>query len=208
MGWTPLILQMENKNVLIVGAGEVGDRRARRFLEAGANVNIIGKNVSNDLIKLGVDLKDEKELRNWVNWSDIVVVATSDHKLNDYVADIAKYKLLNRADYPDEGNLIVPSSFSIADIQISIFTGGKSPLMAKELRKRIQKLITPEDVLQLEIQDFTRGILKEKIGDQKKRRTYLYEILNDEIISENIKAGNIENAKKRVIEKLDVKFPG
>ena len=42
MGWTPLFLEMHQKNVLIVGAGEVGERRARRFLEAGANVVVLG----------------------------------------------------------------------------------------------------------------------------------------------------------------------
>jgi len=202
MGWTLLILQMNNKNVLIVGAGEVGDRRARRFAEAGANVVIIGRNISKDLIELGVISKPQEEVKKWVDWSDIVIVATNNHELNDHVAELAKDKLLNRADFPDNGNLIVPSSFSIGDVQISIFTGGKSPLMAKELRKRIQKIITLEDIMQLEIQDFTRNILKEKIEDQKKRRTYLYEVLNDEIIGEYIKAGNIEDAKKHVRQKL------
>jgi len=204
MGWTLLILQMNNKNVLIVGAGEVGDRRARRFAEAGANVVIIGRNISKDLIELGVISKPQEEVKKWVDWSDIVIVATNNQELNDHVAELAKDKLLNRADFPDNGNLIVPSSFSIGDVQISIFTGGKSPLMAKELRKRIQKIITPEDIMQLEIQDFTRNILKEKIEDQKKRRTYLYEVLNDEIIGEYIKAGNIEDAKKHVRQKLDL----
>ncbi|MDI6723713.1 MAG: bifunctional precorrin-2 dehydrogenase/sirohydrochlorin ferrochelatase [Methanobacterium sp.] len=204
MGWTLLILQMNNKNVLIVGAGEVGDRRARRFAEAGANVVIIGRNISKDLIELGVISKPQEEVKKWVDWSDIVIVATNNQELNDHVAELAKDKLLNRADFPDNGNLIVPSSFSIGDVQISIFTGGKSPLMAKELRKRIQKIITLEDIMQLEIQDFTRNILKEKIEDQKKRRTYLYEVLNDEIIGEYIKAGNIEDAKKHVRQKLDL----
>jgi len=203
MSWTPLILQMDNKNILIVGAGEVGSRRARRFIEANANVVIIGKNVPKDLLELGVVSKPQDELDEWLKWSEIVIVATNDHKLNDYVAEIAGDKLLNRADFPEEGNLIVPSSFSIGDVQLSIFTSCKSPLMAKELRKKIQRIITPEDILHLELQDYARNILKQKIEDQKKRRTYLYEILNDEIIREYIKVGNIEDAKKRVRQKLD-----
>jgi precorrin-2 dehydrogenase/sirohydrochlorin ferrochelatase len=195
---------MENKNVLIVGAGEVGDRRARRFIEARASVVIIGRNISEDLIKLGAIPKPQEELEKWVKWSDIVVTATNDHELNDNVAELAEDKLLNRADYPEDGNLMVPSSFSIGDVQLSIFTGGKSPLMAKELRKKIQNTITPEDIFQLELQDFTRNILKEKIGNQRKRRAYLYEILNDEIIREYIKVGNIGDAKKHIIKKLDL----
>jgi precorrin-2 dehydrogenase/sirohydrochlorin ferrochelatase len=198
MGWTPLFLQMENKNVLIVGAGEVGSRRARRFLDSGANVTIIDREVLNDLIELGASFKPLDEIEKWVKWSDLVVVATGDHELNEYVAKLSAEKLLNRADHPNEGNLIVPSFFSIGDVQFCIFTKGKSPLMAKELRKKIQKVIKEEDILQLELQNFTRNILKEKIDDQKKRRDYLYEILNDETIQEYLKQGNLEDAKKHV----------
>lgn len=204
MGWTPLFLQMENKNVLIVGAGEVGSRRARRFIESGANVTITEREVPNNLIELGASFKPLNEVEKWVQWSDLVVVATGDHELNECVAKLAGGKLLNRADYPDEGNLIVPSSFYIGDVQFCIFTQGKSPLMAKELRKKIQKVIKGEDILQLELQNFTRNILKEKINDQKKRRDYLYEILNDENIIEYLKQGNLEDAKKYV--KLHLAF--
>ena len=203
MGWTPLFMQMENKNVLIVGAGEVGSRRALRFIEAGANVTIIGRETSEELSDLGALCKPVSEIEKWVEWSEIVVVATGDHDLNEKVAKLASYKLLNRADYPEEGNLIVPSSFFIGDVQLCIFTGGKSPLMAKELRKRIKNLITEEDILQLELQDFTRNILKEKIENQKKRRDYLYEILNDENINRLLNERNLEDAKKYVMNLLN-----
>lgn len=198
MGWTPLFLQLENKNVLIVGAGEVGSRRARRFIESGANVTVIERNIPYDLIDLGATFKPLTEIEKWVEWSDLVVVATGDPELNERVAKLAGGKLLNRADMPDEGNLIIPSSFSIGDVQFSIFTKGKSPLMAKELRKRIQKVIMEEDILQLELQNFTRNILKESMDDQKKRRDYLYKILNDKNIREYLKQGNLEDAKRYV----------
>ncbi|HML06433.1 MAG TPA: bifunctional precorrin-2 dehydrogenase/sirohydrochlorin ferrochelatase [Methanobacterium sp.] len=198
MGWTPLFLQMDEKNVLIVGAGEVGSRRALRFLKAGASVIIIGKNCPEELKELGAVCKPVVEVEKWIKWSDIVVVATGDHELNKKVADLASNKLLNRADYPEEGDLIVPSSFFIGDVQLCIFTGGKSPLMAKELRKKIQNVIKEEDILQLELQNFTRNILKEKVDDQKKRRYYLYEILNDENISELLNEGNLNGAKNYV----------
>lgn len=55
MGWTPLYLEMSDKNVLVVGAGEVGQRRALRFLDAGANVVISGGKVPTQLIKLGLN---------------------------------------------------------------------------------------------------------------------------------------------------------
>lgn len=205
MGWTPLFLKMDTKKVLIVGAGEVGERRAKRFLESGADVVIIGKDVSNDLVVLGASIKPLDEVEEWVEWSDIVIAATSDHSLNQLIAELADEKLLNRADYPQKGNLIVPSSFFVGDVQICIFTSGKSPLMAKELRKRIQKIIKEEDILKLELQNFARNILKEKIKDQKERRLFLYRILNDEDIERYLKNGDMESAKG-YIEELIQKF--
>jgi precorrin-2 dehydrogenase/sirohydrochlorin ferrochelatase len=196
MGWTPLYLNMAEKKVLIVGSGEVGSRRCERFLDAGAKVVLIGDHVNDDLVQLGAIVKSIDELDHWIDWADIVVAASGDHELNNRVGEISGNKLINRADNPNDGNLIVPSSFFIGDVQICIFTGGKSPLMSKELRKKIQKVIKPEDIYQLELQYYARNILKQNIDDQKTRREYLYKILEDLKIKELLNKGDLESAKK------------
>lgn len=198
MGWTPLYLEMKDKKVLIVGSGEVGSRRALRFLNAGAEVIILGNQIDDELITKGASLESADEAEKWIKWADLVVVASGDSNFNQNIADLAEGKLLNRADKPDEGNMIVPSSFFIGDVQISIFTQKKSPLMAKELRKKIQKVISEEDILQLDLQSYTRNILKDKVKGQKNRRTYLYQLLNDENIKNFLEEGKIEEAKSYV----------
>jgi len=195
MGWTPLFLEMHQKNVLIVGAGEVGERRARRFLEVGANVVVLGSHAPPEILELGASLKPLKDAAKWVEWADLVVTATPDTDLNQKLADLAGSKLVNRADEPEKGNFIVPSSFFIGDVQICVYTSGKSPLMAKELRKKIQKVIKTEDVLQLELQDFARNILKERVEDQKTRKKHLYQILNDEKVKTFLEDRDINGAK-------------
>jgi precorrin-2 dehydrogenase / sirohydrochlorin ferrochelatase len=206
MGWTPLYLEMQEKNVLVVGAGEVGQRRALRFLKSGANVIITAGHPSDELKEMGAIYKSRKELPELVDWADLVVVASGDPQLNQEVAHLAKNKLINRADHPEEGNLIVPSSFFIKDVQFSIFTQGKSPLMAKELRKRIQAMIKEEDILKMELQHFTRQLLKEKIHGQKNRRDYLYQILNDKKINELLDKGELEEAQAYVTLLLETQY--
>jgi precorrin-2 dehydrogenase/sirohydrochlorin ferrochelatase len=198
MGWTPLFLDMKDRHVLVVGAGEVGERRALRFLETGAQVFITGGTVSEDLKSKGALEKSLKHLEKLVDWADLVVVASGDETLNQKIGEMASEKLLNRADKPENGNMIVPSSFFIGDVQICIFTQGKSPLMARQLRKKIQKVIKPEDVLQLELQHFTREILKGRLHNQKERREVLYQILNDEKIKRLLEEGDLLAAQKRV----------
>ena len=203
MGWTPLYLDMQDKNVLVVGSGEVGQRRAKRFLNSGANVIITAGHASDKLKKMGAVYKPREEIQKWADWADLVVVASGDSQLNQEATFLSKDKLLNRADFPEEGNLIVPSSFSIEDVQFSIFTQGKSPLMAKELRKRIQSVVKKKDILQLELQHFTRQLLKEKVTDQKKRRDYLYQILNDKKINEFLDNGKVDQAQVYVTQLLE-----
>ena len=195
MDWTSLYLKTADLNVFVLGTGEVATRRANRFLDHGANVKLAGNSLSEELEHKGAVLCSSDDVDELVNWADLVVVASGDEKLCDYVCDIAQDKLINRADYPQKGDIIVPTSFNIGEIEISIFTNGKSPLMARQLRKKIQSIITEEDILEIELQDYARTELKKVVEDQKERRKYLYEILEDERINDFIENGEIDEAK-------------
>lgn len=195
MDWTSIYLKTSNLNVFILGTGEVATRRANKFLDHGANVKLAGDNLADELVSKGAILCSTEDVDDLVEWADFVVIASGDRTLSNYVSKIAEDKLLNRADFPSEGNVIVPTSFNIGDIEISIFTGGKSPLMARQLRKKIQSIITEEDILEIELQDYARNKLKGIVQDQKDRRKCLYEIFEDEKINVLIKNRNIVEAK-------------
>lgn len=195
MNWTSLYLNTDNLNVFILGTGEVATRRADKFLDHGANVRLAGSSLSDELEHKGAVLCSVDDVDELVKWSDLVVVASGDEELCDYVSGIAQNKLINRADFPQKGDIIVPTSFNIGEIEISIFTNGKSPLMARQLRKKIQSIITEEDVLEIELQDYARSRLKECVENQKERRQYLYEIFEDEQINDFIENGEIDSAK-------------
>jgi len=195
MDWTSIYLKTSTLNVFILGTGEVATRRANKFLDHGANVKMAGNDLSDDLADKGAQLYSTDDVDELVEWADLVVVASGDEEMSDYVSKISGDKLINRADYPLNGNVIVPTSFNIADIEISIFTNGKSPLMARQLRKKIQSIITEEDILEIELQDYARSKLKGAVENQKERRKYLYEIFEDEKINEFIDNRQIDEAK-------------
>ena len=195
MDWTSIYLKTSNLNVFILGTGEVATRRANKFLDHGANVKLAGDNLADELVSKGAILCSTEDVDDLVEWSDFVVIASGDRTLSNYVSKIAEDKLLNRADFPSEGNVIVQPLFPLGDIQISISTGRKRPLMARQLRKKIQSIITEEDILEIELQDYARNKLKGIVQDQKDRRKCLYEIFEDEKINVLIKNRNIVEAK-------------
>ncbi|MBO5152087.1 MAG: bifunctional precorrin-2 dehydrogenase/sirohydrochlorin ferrochelatase [Methanobrevibacter sp.] len=200
MDWTALYLKTSGLKVFILGTGEVASRRANKFLDHGAIVRLAGNSISDDIKSKGAELYSTDDVDDLIDWADLVVVASADKDLSNYVSEMSEDKLLNRADFPYDGDIIVPTSFNISDIEISIFTNGKSPLMARQLRKKIQSIITEEDILEIELQDYSRSLLKEIIPDQKERRKYLYEIFEDENIQELIKTREIDKAKAVINE--------
>lgn len=198
MDWTSIYLKTSDFHVFILGTGEVATRRANKFLNHGATVKLAGNYLDGELKDKGAVLCSTEDVDELVEWADLVVIASGDEELSDYVSKISGDKLINRADYPYEGNVIVPTSFSIGDVEISIFTNGKSPLMARQLRKRIQSIITEEDILEIELQDYARKELKGIVDDQKVRREYLYKIFDDEKINDLIKNNKVDEAKKHI----------
>lgn len=209
MALTSLFLDMENKNVLIIGTGSVGVRRARRFLKADANVKIITKEIDdeikNEFLLKGATFHSNSELDELIDKCDLVVVATNDLEFNEEIAIKAKDKLVNCSSNISLSNVIVPSTFDIGSVTVSLYTGSKSPLMAKTLRKKIQSIITDEDIMYIELQEYIRDLLKRHVKSQKERKEHMVNFNNDEKIKRFIENKELDNAKsyvKTIIEKI------
>lgn len=75
-------------------------------------------------------------------------------------------------------------------------------MMAKELRKKIQSVITPEDILNIELQERIRELLKNNIDSQVERKKYMIKIKEDPNIQKFIKDNDIESAVEYVQKEL------
>ena len=107
-------------------------------------------------------------------------------------------------DNPALSDFILPAVAHVGDVKIAVSTAGKALLWRRVLRERIEKLITPEDLLEIELQANMRGILKEQVADPKMRSKMLYEILNNDNIKQALKEGKLREAQEiamKLIEK-------
>jgi len=115
----PLYIEFKGKNVLVIGGGGVGTLRAKKFIEAGANVKVLSLDFSDELRKLEKEGKvklirsdafNEKLLEDLIPKSDLVVVAIPNLKINDIVWRIAKKckTLVNLANDAERTEVVVP----------------------------------------------------------------------------------------------------
>jgi precorrin-2 dehydrogenase/sirohydrochlorin ferrochelatase len=181
-------------------------------LDAGSRVLVISRNFSEGILNLHankridllkMEIKDgEAFVKQLSPKPDLLAVATSDHEINAKLAKTAKAQgfMVYVADNPAMSDFIMPAISKIGEVRITVSTGGKSPAMAKTLRERIERLITKQDLLHIELQEHMRAILKKQVGEQKTRKIILYQILEDERVNELLKEGKLNQAKKEAIK--------
>ena len=197
----PVVLSNNSWNAAVFGGGKVAERRVMKLLDAGMNIEVFSKRfsagltkVSNSNLKL-VTIDLNKTVIDYKKF-DIIFIATDDRTLNNKLESESKKecKLVNRVDKIVD--FMVPATIEMDNIKISISTTGKSPAMAKEIKKRLKKLLTEEDLLSIELQEFTRYKLKEKVKNQKMRRAFIKEIMTDIEVKYLISKGDLKKAKK------------
>ncbi len=201
-------LKMLGKNVVIVGGGVESYRKTMDFLEAGAAILVVSKTFSDKIEQLAqngkVKLRQEEVknatdfMRNFNPKPDIVVAVTNDHELNAELVRCSKANgwMVYAADNPEVSDFILPAVAKVGEIQIGISTGGKSPAMASVLRRRIENILTQEDLLQIKLQNYLRKTLKDKIQEQKIRKNLLYSIMENLDIKKALEEGKFQEAQE------------
>jgi precorrin-2 dehydrogenase/sirohydrochlorin ferrochelatase len=191
----PLMIDLHEKEIVIFGGGEVGERKASLFCEH-AKVKVVSREFTSELARFHeegkielIKVKDigENEIASFLNNAFIVIPATNDPVFNDKIAKIAKDhgKFINRVD--DIGDIIVPSVIRRGEIVIGISTGGQSPALSKYIRQKIEEVITPEFAHMSRLQNEIREKLKSMVDDQKKRKDILWNVINDKDVWDSLR---------------------
>ena len=146
MPYYPIYLRLGGKPVLVVGAGRVGLRKTRGLLEAGAQVTVVAPRGQPAFEKLAVRRLRRRFRKSDLNGTALAFAATDDRKVNHLVAVEAKRRGIpvNVADAPAECDFLVPSRVRLSDVQIAISTGGRSPRLAAELRRKLESLLAEQ----------------------------------------------------------------
>ncbi len=165
MRYYPVYLDIRNRTCLVVGGGAVGTRKARTLLRAGARVKVVSPEVTADLEALANEDHIRLHRRPYTaeDLEDVFLVfgTTDDRELNRAISEDAGRCgiLCNIADQPDRGQFVLPSVVDRGDLLISISTSGKSPALARRIRRRLENDYGDEYALMIELLGALRRML-------------------------------------------------
>ena len=209
--------KLDGKTVIVVGGGSESYRKIQSLVDSGAKIWVISKDFSSDVQKLNeakkvalvkTEIQDAKAFVDGLNPKpDILLAVTNDSKLNLNLVKSAKSSgcIVYAVDNPALSDFIFPAVARVGDVKIAVSTSGKSPAMASVLRQRIEQMITPEDLLEIQLQSHVRRFLKERVSDPKVRSKMLYEILNNDNIKQVLKEGKLCEAQEIAMKLLQKK---
>lgn len=205
----PILLKLDGRLCLVVGGGQVAGRKASSLVTAGASVRIVAPEISGEAKTL-VDANKAEWLKEefapeHLDGAFLAIASTDNEEVNKTVFNeaVAKAIPVNVVDKPDLCTFIVPSVTRRGDLIIATSTSGKSPAVAKMLRKKMENEFGEEWAVFLEIMGEARSRAMNSVGDQKQREKIFNRLAGSDML-ERIKRGDIEGARNLVEEIVGV----
>jgi len=139
----PIFIDLKDRPVLVVGAGKVALRKTRGLLESGARITVVAPECEPEFESLPVRLVRRRFRASDLAGALLIFAATDDRMTNHRIGIAAKGKgvFANIADSAEECDFLVPARVQRGSVQIAVSTGGESPRLAAELRKKLEELL-------------------------------------------------------------------
>jgi len=189
MKYYPICLQVEGRRCLVIGGGKVAERKVRGLLDSGACVVVISPELTHGLNSLQAEGEITWEPRGYqpddVAGFSLVMAATDDPLVQDQVQVDANrhHILLNVADVPEKCNFILPALVKRGALSIAISTSGKSPALAKRLRRELEVLIGQDYELLTEVMGLIRPFILQWNLPQAENEKIFQSLVDGEILT-------------------------
>jgi len=182
----PIVLDVSERTVVIIGGGAVAARKARGLVVAGAGrVRVVAMSFFDELpadVERVAEAYDERHLRG----ADLVFAATDDSTVNSRVVrDARRLRILVcRADDDDEhpGDFITPAVHRDGPLTVAVSAG--SAALSASVRDGIAKRLDPRWARMAE----AMRVLRPRVRDDPRlpparRRTIFRDLASDEALA-------------------------
>jgi precorrin-2 dehydrogenase/sirohydrochlorin ferrochelatase len=172
-----MFVKLKDRQVLVVGAGRVGESKIRGLLETGAHIRVVAFEAIGAVREWARNGRIVLEERGFVlsdlNDVFLVVVGTASRDLNElvYLEAQARRILCNVVDVPEQCDFFYPAVVKRGDLQIAVSTSGQSPSLAQKLRQQLEKQFGPGYADWVaELGETRRRVLASNLEPERKRQ--------------------------------------
>ena len=193
---SPIVLSPGNRLVTVFGGGNVALRKCRHF--EGFRIRVVADRILPELRDLADEVVDSavdaSTAGEYMDGSDIVVAATSDHALNDSIRDLSMSKGIMTNSAHVGGDVLIPSTLKREGYTVTVSSEARVPAFPPYVIQRIDELLDPSYDRMLELLMMLRREIRTRIPTQPERAKYLADILADGEVWDLLRNDDIQSA--------------
>ncbi|MDP9334837.1 MAG: bifunctional precorrin-2 dehydrogenase/sirohydrochlorin ferrochelatase [Actinomycetota bacterium] len=195
----PVNLLVRGRRVVVVGGGRIAARKIEPLLEAGAQLEVVSPEVGTEVrawADAGRLVLHERGFRAGdLEGAWLALTATDDPVVNTAVhaAGEAGRVWVNSADDPANCSFTLMSVIRRGDLVVSVGTGGRSPALAAQVRRRLEEEIGPEYETLLDLLADAREELR---GAGRSTEDANWQSVFDGGIVELVRTGRVDEARE------------
>lgn len=146
----PICLDLSGRPVVVIGGGEVAERKIEALVEAGARVRVVSPAVTPRVDRWAAAGRIALERRGYargdLEGARLAYAATSDREVNQAVRAEAVERdvWLNAIDQPDLCDFITPAVVRRGSLSIAVSTNGRCPALSRRIREDLERQFGPE----------------------------------------------------------------
>ncbi|MCR3910121.1 siroheme synthase CysG [Aeromonas hydrophila] len=202
MDYLPIFCRLDNKPVLLVGGGEVAQRKARLLLDAGAQLTVVAPELDPELAELAANGSIEWLAGEFApqqlagKW--LVVAATDRREVNALVYQSANQARIfaNVVDDPKRSSFIMPSIIDRSPLMVAISSGGKAPVLARLLREKLEALLPQHLGAVAAFAGSLRERVKARFASMGERRRFWERLLGADRLGQALARGDSASANQ------------
>lgn len=208
MEYLPLFFDLKGQPVLLIGGGDIALRKARLLTRAGARVRVVAPDILDEVAELiantGGELIKAEYRKEHLDAVRLVVAATDIDEVNRQVhADALALNVpVNVVDNPPLCTFIFPAIVDRSPIVIGISSAGKAPVLARNLRAKLETLIPPSYATLGDLVGRFRDQVKAKFESVNQRRNFWEQVLSGSV-AERVFAGQTQAAEALLAEQIE-----
>ncbi|EPE7490715.1 siroheme synthase CysG [Cronobacter universalis] len=207
MDHLPIFCQLRHRACLLVGGGDVAERKARLLLEAGAALTVNALAFApqfeawaeQGMLRLAPGEFDATLLD--ACW--LVIAATDDDAVNNQVSEAAEARRIfcNVVDAPKQASFIMPSIIDRSPLMVAVSSGGTSPVLARLLREKLEALLPQHLGKVAGYAGQLRRRVKQTFASMSERRRFWEKFFVNDRLAQSL-ANDDEQAVARITETL------
>jgi precorrin-2 dehydrogenase/sirohydrochlorin ferrochelatase len=210
-------LNVTNKKALVIGGGTEGLRKVHGLLGQKCEIIVITNRLNKDLKKMSDEGKltlikkriNDVSILNEFSNIFLILAATDNKELNRKLVEKGRSigAFVYASDDPNISDFSYTSLVNIEGlIQIAISTSGKSPIMARKIRLKVERLlhkvINNSDISNIILQEYARNMAKRELDTVRERKEFLYSLIKDKNIQYLLRSNKLDEAKMTALHTL------